>query len=77
MSEFSMFFNQARSVTHKQRTDIEEVLSEGPSTVSDIAAKLELPTDIVVWNLLGLLRWGVIETIGEENHELIYAKREV
>jgi predicted transcriptional regulator len=77
MSEFSEFFYQDRSVTHKQRMDIEEILSEGPSTVSTIAEKLELPTDIVVWNLMGLLRWGVIETTGEENHELVYAKREV
>jgi hypothetical protein len=77
MRRFAPFFEQKRSEIRSQRQKIEFVLAKGPSTVKTIADKTELATDLVVWNLMGLLRWGKIEVAGEEEHELIYKLKEI
>ncbi|OLS21755.1 MAG: hypothetical protein ThorAB25_26510, partial [Candidatus Thorarchaeota archaeon AB_25] len=33
--------------------------------------------DLVVWNLMGMLRWGEVEVAGEEEHEMVYKLKEV
>ena len=77
MSAIIAHFKQKRGDVRAQRKAIMEVLSENPSKVSVIAEKTELPKDKIVWNLLGLLRWGNVEIIGEEEHELVFAATEV
>lgn len=76
MSTFAKFFSQKRGDVRKQRTTIEEVLKAGPSTVTKIAEATKFPKDLVVWNLLGMLRWGTIEISGEQEEELVYKVKE-
>ena len=77
MSEFTTFFKQNTRVTNRQRYEIERVLARGDATVSEIAEKTNIPKDLVVWNILGLLRWGAVDVAGERNEELIYTLKEV
>lgn len=77
MSEFTTFFSQNSRITNRQRYEIERVLARGEATVTEITEKTEIPKDRVVWNILGLLRWGIVEVTGEREEELIYALKEV
>ncbi|RLI60006.1 MAG: hypothetical protein DRO93_07715 [Candidatus Thorarchaeota archaeon] len=77
MSLFRRFFQQNRSEVRKQRRAITEALSLGPATVSDLAARTNLPKEMIVWNLIGLLRWGEVDIVGDNGGELIYIKKEV
>ncbi len=76
MSEFSKMFKQKRGVIRKQRRAIENVLANGPALVSEIAAETDLEKSQVVWNLVGLLRWGDIEIVDDNGEELIYGLKE-
>ncbi len=76
MKRFEPFFEQKRSDIRKQRQEIQLILSKGSATVSDIAGKSELEKDLIVWNLMALLKWGKVEIAGEENHELVYRLKE-
>ncbi len=60
-----------------QRQTIQLILAKGPATVSTLAKKTEFPKDLLVWNLMGLLKWGKVAVVGEENHELVYGLKEV
>ncbi|MDH4214663.1 MAG: hypothetical protein ACFFCT_03460 [Candidatus Odinarchaeota archaeon] len=73
---FVNFFSQKRSEVRKQRKTIEEVLQGGPSTVSKIAEATGFEKNLVVWNLMGMLRWGVVEVASEEGDELTYILKE-
>ena len=77
MRRFSTYFEQKHSDVRQQRKAIKEALTGGANTVATISQKTELPNELVVWNLMGMLKWGAIEVTGEENHELIYAIKEV
>ncbi len=77
MTSFTQFFQQKRGDVRKQRKAIQEALENGPSTVTKLASMLDFPKDLIVWNMMGLMRWGVVEVAGEENHELIYGLKEV
>jgi predicted transcriptional regulator len=77
MSSFAKFFSQKRGQVRGQRKAIEEVLKAGPATVTKISEETEFDKNLVVWNLMGMLRWGAVEIKGEENHELIYSLKEV
>jgi hypothetical protein len=74
---FSRYFTQKRGDVRKQRKAIAEVLSGGPAAISKIAEATQFETDLVVWNLMGMLRWGEVEVASEENHELVYKLKEV
>jgi predicted transcriptional regulator len=76
MSEFSKMFKQKRGTIRKQRRAIKEVLTNGPALVSEIADKTELEKSQVVWNLVGMLRWGDIEIVDDNGEELIYGLKE-
>lgn len=76
MSEFSKMFKQKRGVIRKQRRSIEDVLANGPAMVSEIAAETDLEKSQVVWNLVGMLRWGDIEIVDDNGEELIYGLKE-
>jgi hypothetical protein len=74
---FAQYFNQKRGDVRKQRKAIGEVLQGGPASISKIAGATEMEKDLVVWNLMGMLRWGDVEVAGEENHEMVYTLKEV
>lgn len=74
---FANYFTQKQGDVRKQRKDIEEVLKSGPASISKIAEDTMYAKDLVVWNLMGMLRWGTVETIGEENHEMVFMLKEV
>ena len=73
---FVSFFSQKRGEVRKQRKAIEDVLTDGPSTVSTIAEATGFEKNLVVWNLMGMLRWGVIEVASEAGEELTYVLKE-
>ena len=74
---FAGYFTQKQGDVRKQREDIENVLKGGPASVSKIAETTMYAKDLVVWNLMGMLRWGTVEVIGEENHEMVFILKEV
>ena len=73
---FTNFFSQKRGDVRKQRSAIEEVLKAGPSTVSKIADTTGFEKNLVVWNLMGMLRWGFVDVASEEGEELTYVLKE-
>ncbi len=73
---FESYFSQKRGDIRKQRKAIEDVLKEGPSTVTVIAEKTQLDKSLVVWNIMGMLRWGAIDVASEEGEELTYKLKE-
>ncbi|MGY5879476.1 MAG: hypothetical protein RTV31_04450 [Candidatus Thorarchaeota archaeon] len=73
---FTNFFSQKRGDIRKQRKAIKKILGEGPSTVSAIAETAGFEKDLVVWNLMGMLRWGEVEVASEEGDELTYILKE-
>ena len=77
MRRFATYFEQKHSDVRKQRKIIKEALTGGATTVASISKKTELSPELIVWNLMGMLKWGDIEVTGEENHELVYAIKEV
>lgn len=77
MSRFSAYFEQKHSDVRQQRNWIAEALKAGANTVEKISQKTEMPLDLVVWNLMGMLKWGTVEVTGEESHELVYTIKEV
>jgi hypothetical protein len=76
MTTFHKYFNQNPTVTYLQRRDIEKILHLGPASVTEIAEKVYYEKQLVVWNLLGMLRWGKVDVVGEKNHELVFALKE-
>ncbi len=77
MNRFASYFQQKHSEVREQRNWITEALKDGANTVPEISQKTKMPMDLVVWNLMGMLKWGTVEVAGEENHELRYAVKEV
>ncbi len=75
MKHYTDFFYQNRRETEKQRTRILGLLKDEKLSVSQIASKLNLDKPLVLWNLLGMLRWGQVD-IHESEQELIFASKE-
>ncbi|MFX1606620.1 MAG: hypothetical protein ACFFDD_12025 [Promethearchaeota archaeon] len=74
---FTTYFTQKRGDIRDQRKAIKDVLKNGPASISKIAESTLYAKDLVVWNLMGMLRWGIVETVGEENHEMVFVLKEV
>lgn len=74
---FGEFFNQKQGDVRKQRQALEEELKKGPTSVSILSDATQLEKKLVMWNLMSMLRWGVVEVSGEEDHELVFALKEV
>jgi DNA-binding IclR family transcriptional regulator len=77
MSQFTSFFYQNQGIIRRQRAAINEALDEGPATAASIAEKTKIPKNEVVWNLLGMLRWGLVDVTDEHDHELVFSLKEV
>ncbi len=76
MKRFALFFEQKHSEVRQQRKAIKEALVGGANTVAKISDSTELAEDLVLWNMMGLLKWGTIEVSGHENHEVVYSLKE-
>lgn len=74
---FGGFFNQKQGDVRKQRKALQEELKKGPTSVSMLSDATHLEKKLVMWNLMSMLRWGVVEISGEEDHELVFALKEV
>jgi hypothetical protein len=74
---FSEHFQQKHRDVRTQRKALEEELKKGPTKVSMLSDATHLDKEVVMWNLLGMLRWGKVEVTGEEDHELVFALKEV
>ncbi len=74
---FGKFFNQKHIETRQQRKALANELKKGPMKVSLLSETTHLERQIVMWNLMGMLRWGEVEVSGEEDHELVFALKEV
>ena len=75
-SLFGEFFNQKQGEVRRQRKALQEALKNGPTSVSMLSDTTQLEKQLVMWNLMGMLRWGVVEVSGEEDHELVFALKE-
>jgi hypothetical protein len=71
------YFKQNAGAIRDQRSAIEQFLKTGPNTISAIAESTGYKKDLILWNLLGMMRWGSIEIASEEGEELTYALKEV
>ncbi|MGY5863605.1 MAG: hypothetical protein RTV41_03315 [Candidatus Thorarchaeota archaeon] len=74
---FGEFFNQKQGEVRRNRKALQEELKKGPMSVSTLADATQLTKDLVMWNLMGMLRWGIVEVSSEEAHELVFALKEV
>ena len=70
---FVKLFNQKRTDVRKQRETIWKALSIKSSTISEIVDEVSLPKNVILWNLLAMVRWGQVEIVGESDEELLYA----
>ena len=77
MKRFAVFFEQKHSDVRHQRNAIKEALVGGANTVAKISDTTGLAEDLVLWNVMGLLKWGAVELSGHVNHEVIYSMKEV
>lgn len=74
---FNQFFFQKRSDVRKQRDTIKKFLEKGPSNVTKIHEETGMAKNLIVWNLMGMLKWGDVEVVAEEEGELTYGIKEV
>jgi predicted transcriptional regulator len=72
VSLFQKYFDQKRGEVRKQRKAIKEILEAGPKTISAIADTTEFDTQLILWNLLAMMRWKEVVVSGHEDDELIY-----
>ena len=70
---FAPLFKQKFTDTRKQRGEILRHLEKGPTTISELKEKIPLPKNVILWNLIGLIRWGQVEIVSERDDELVYA----
>jgi len=77
MRNYDHYFHQKKGDVRKQREEIKKALSNSPSTISALYKSTKFPKDLLVWNLVGMLRWGEVEVTGEDDNELIYSLKEV
>ena len=75
-SRFADLFEQSRGDVRKQRKAITECLAEEPKTISDISKSTGLSKKLILWNLMGMLKWGEVLIAHETEDELVYALKE-
>jgi len=66
--------------TVKEEIDRNQIMREirdGPATVSEIAKATKMEKDYILENLLALMKWNMVEIVGDENREYIYARKEI
>jgi hypothetical protein len=60
-----------------ERSFISKQLEDAPKTVSEIAKATKMEKERVLWNILAMMKWNLVEIKGEEKREYIYAIKEV
>ena len=60
-----------------ERSFIMKQLQEAPKTVCELAKATKMETDRVLWNILAMMKWNLVEIKGEEKREYIYGIKEV
>jgi len=59
------------------RAHIMKEFQDGPATISEIAKATKMEKDYILENLLALMKWNLVEIVGDENREYIYARKEI
>ena len=59
------------------RSHILREIQDGPATISEIARATKMEKDYILENLLALMKWNLVEIVGDENYEYIYARKEI
>ena len=52
-------------------------MKDGPATITEIAKATMMEKDYILENLLALMKWNMVEIVGEDKREYIYARKEV
>ncbi len=71
---------QLIEITVKEEIDRSHILHEmkdGPATITEISKATKMESSHVLENLLALMKWNLVEIVGTENREYIYAKKAV
>jgi hypothetical protein len=72
--------NELMEQTVREEIDRNHILLEikdGPATVTEIAKATNMEKAHILDNLLALMKWNVVEIVGDENREYIYARKEI
>jgi predicted Rossmann fold nucleotide-binding protein DprA/Smf involved in DNA uptake len=59
------------------RSHILREIRDGPATITEIAKATKMEKDYILENLLALIKWNLVEIVGDENGEYIYARKEI
>ncbi len=59
------------------RSRILREIRDGPATITEIAKAIKMEKDHILENLLALMKWNLVEIVGDENREYIYARKEI
>jgi DNA-binding transcriptional ArsR family regulator len=73
-------FQQLIETTVREEIDRSQILRElidGPTTITEISKATKMDSSIVLQNLLALMKWNLVEIVGTENREYLYAKKQV
>jgi len=71
---------QLMEQTAREQIDRSHILREirdGPATITEIAKATKMEKDYILENLLALIKWNLVEIVGDENREYIYARKEI
>jgi hypothetical protein len=52
-------------------------IKDGPATITEIAKATMMEKDYILENLLALMKWNMVEIVGEDNREYVYARKEL
>jgi len=72
--------NQLMEQTVREEIDRSHILreiQEGPATITEIATATDMEKDYILENLLALMKWNLVEIVGQDNREYIYARKEI
>jgi len=72
--------HQLMEQTVREEIDRSHILREirdGPATITEIAKATKMEKDYILENLLALIKWNLVEIVGDENREYIYARKEI
>jgi predicted Rossmann fold nucleotide-binding protein DprA/Smf involved in DNA uptake len=59
------------------RSRILKEIQDGPATITEIAKATKMDKGRILDNLLALMKWNLVEIVGDEKREYIYARKEI
>lgn len=75
-SERRQWVEAATAASRSQKKTVQairDVLQNAPATVPQIAARVGMPTDAVLWFVAGMKKYGQVVEAGEEDSYFLYA----